>query len=97
MDDTLKRLIKKHAQANNITVEEATKIYNAYQVKINTLVDAMELTDIKEIRVPWLMRFTFNEKKYAKYIENRDKKKAKLEVTESELEGGLDLLGDVTL
>jgi hypothetical protein len=56
----------------------------------------MELTDIKEIRVPWLMRFTFNEKKYDKYIENRDKKKD-TKFTKIKPEVGLDVLGAVTV
>jgi hypothetical protein len=92
MDDTLRSLIKKHAAANNINIEEANTIYRTYQLRINQVVDAMELTDIKEVRVPWLMRFTFNEKKYDKYVENRDKKQAKV-LEKAKFEAGPYILG----
>jgi hypothetical protein len=95
MDDTLKTIIKKHAIKNNISLEEANKIYRGYQVKINEIIDALESTDIVEVRIPWLMRFTFNSKKYEKYKEQAIKKSAKR--PEAERKDRHFVLGDDTL
>jgi hypothetical protein len=66
MDDKLEAIIRKHAAKQGIEFTEAVKIYKDYNKKINILVDELDTNNIKEIRVPWLMRFVFNEKKYEK-------------------------------
>lgn len=83
MDSTLENIIRKHAAKQNIDFKEAVEIYKSYNKRINTLVDELEHNNIKEIRVPWLMRFVFNNKKYEKINEARLRKAAKSEEVKS--------------
>lgn len=78
MDDKLKGLIKKHALTNKLSEEEGLKIYRAYNERIRVIIDTVDNNDIGEIRVPWLLRFIWNNKKYEKFRENRDKKQANM-------------------
>lgn len=83
MDNTLESVIRKHAAKQGIEFKEAVEIYKTYNKTINTLVDELENNNIKEIRVPWLMRFVFNNKKYEKINEARLRKAAKSEEVKS--------------
>jgi hypothetical protein len=82
MDDKLRGLIVKHAANQGISEQDAIKIYTSYNSRINTIVDELDNNNISEIRVPHLMRFIFNFKKYEKVKQAREAKRA-AEATEN--------------
>lgn len=76
MDSILEEVIKKHAAKQGIEYKEAVDIYNDYNRTINMIIDDVDNGDIVEVRVPFVMRFTFNDKRYDKYLaklKNKDK------------------------
>lgn len=74
MDSTLEEVIKKHAEKQGIDYKEAVKIYNDYNRTINMIIDSVNEGDIREVRVPFVMRFTFNDKRYEKHLASRKDK-----------------------
>lgn len=68
MDSTLEEVIKKHAEKQGISYKEAVDIYIDYNRTINMIVDNVYTGNIREVRVPFIMRFTFNDKRYEKHL-----------------------------
>jgi len=77
VDNKLGELIRKHAAKNGMTIEKGVRLYIDFNERIRQLIDELDKNDIKEIRVPWLLRFKFNIKHYDKYIKQREKTKGK--------------------
>jgi 1-aminocyclopropane-1-carboxylate deaminase/D-cysteine desulfhydrase-like pyridoxal-dependent ACC family enzyme len=67
MDSILESVISKHAENYGISKEEAVKIYKDYNREINLAVDNVVKGNIKEIRVPHVMRFVLSDRKYEIY------------------------------
>lgn len=74
MDSTLEEVIRKHAERQGIDYKEAVEIYNDYNRTINSIIDNVDTGNIREVRVPFIMRFTFNDKRYEKYLGSRKDK-----------------------
>lgn len=90
MDITLQEIIRKHAEKQGISYEEGVKIYNDYNRELNLKVDDVLNNNIKEIRVPHVLRFVFNNKRYEIY--KKGNKDEFVKTGESELESGPDIL-----
>jgi hypothetical protein len=73
MDSILEQIIIKHAEKNGIDKEEAFKIYKEYRRQLSIQLLSVYNGTYAEVRVPYIARFVFSEKKLKTFVKHLNK------------------------